>query len=476
MARWNSCNLLHLAPDAKRLWQFDVKGSRIALSREHRVSHAEPFAPKGIAKSWATLWQPRLNIAWLPSDSVFLRVIELPASNFEETLAMVELQLEKLSPLPLAQVVWTLHVVDTHQSKARADGSMENLQSVVVIAERSDVEEFLGRLEKEGYLADRLEVPMLDQLEAVSKADNGPAQASGTACSAWFFPVLLGGQNAALTAWWSGGALRNLSFVTLPAAGDRAKELKSQIAHITWAGELEGWLQEAPKWHLVADPVNATEWEGVLRAALEEPVEISAPLAPAELATRTAKRATAAEPSNLLPPEFSTRYRQQFVDRLWLRGLAYAGMAYLVLLLVYFSAVYVLGNRTTGVEAQVNALGNSYTNAMHLKAQLNILQERQQLKFAALNCWKWVAEELPQSVRLQRFSFTDGRHLTLSGTAPQSDVNTLFDFNTALKQKKVNGKYVFDQNSGDTVNPRQSGAVESWNFSLNLLRAERRSK
>ncbi|HZI33183.1 MAG TPA: hypothetical protein VFF11_12645, partial [Candidatus Binatia bacterium] len=99
MARWNSCNILHLAPDAKRLWQFDAKGGGFVLGREQRVSHAEPFPAKGVAKSWASLWQPKLNIAWLPADAVFLRVVELPASNFEETQAMVELQMEKLSPI-----------------------------------------------------------------------------------------------------------------------------------------------------------------------------------------------------------------------------------------------------------------------------------------------------------------------------------------------------------------------------------------
>ncbi len=121
------------------------------------------------------------------------------------------------------------------------------------------VEEFLGRLERDGFLADRLEAPMLDQLEAVPPTEDG----------AWLFPLSLGGQNAALVAWWFGGALRNLSFVTLPAAGDRAKELKDQLAHLAMAGELEGWLTAPPKWHLVADPVNATEWESILRGAIE---------------------------------------------------------------------------------------------------------------------------------------------------------------------------------------------------------------
>ena len=111
MARWNNCNILQLAPDAKRLWRFDAKGGGFVLGREQRISHTETLPAGSVAKSWATLWQPRLNVAWLPPESVFLRVVELPKSNFDETFSMVELQLEKLSPLPVAQTVWTMHIL-----------------------------------------------------------------------------------------------------------------------------------------------------------------------------------------------------------------------------------------------------------------------------------------------------------------------------------------------------------------------------
>ena len=463
MARWNSCNILHVAPDAKRVWSFDAKGGGFALDREQRVPHAEKLPAKGIAKQWSSLWQPKLNVAWLPAETVFLRVVELPASNFEETMAMVELQLEKFSPLPVTQVVWTMHVFGTHTAPAKGDAAPESLQTViVVIAERRAVEEFLGKLEREGFLADRLETPMLDQLEAVATNDDG----------AWLFPFSLGGQVAALVAVRSGGALRNLSFVTLPPAGDRAQELKDQLAHLAWAGELEGWLTASLKWHLVADPVNATEWETVLRAALNEPVPIVAPPAPAELAARTAKRAAAAGKSNLLPEEFTVRYHQQFVDRLWLRGLAYAGVAYAFCLVIYFCATAVLGFQTEKVEKRVAASSAAYTNALQLKAVYGVLKERQQLKYAALDCWQWVAEELPLTITLQRFSFGDGQRVSLGGTAPQEQVNTLFDFNTALKKKKINDQFVFDQQKGDTVSPRFSGNVGTWSFSLELVHAE----
>jgi hypothetical protein len=467
MARWKTCNLLNVAPDAKRLWQFDAKGGGFVLRGEQRVPHTETLPGKWILKSWSSLVAPKLNVAWLPPESVFLRVVELPASNYEETLAMVELQLEKISPVPATQMVWTMQVFGTHQSVAKADGTTESLQTViVVIAERSAVEEFVGKLEKESFLADRLETPLLDQLEIVAASEDNAA------ASAWLFPFSAAGQNAALVAIWSGGVLRNLSLVTLPVAGERARELKEQLAHVVWAGEIEGWLGGPLKWHLVADPVNATEWEQVLRTGLNEPVEIVAPPAWPELASRTAKRAAAAGQSNLLPAEFLARYHQSFVDRLWLRGLFYAGAAYAVFLVIFFCATTILNYRVVKVEAAAAKYGGAYTNSLQLKAMYNVLKERQQLKYAALDCWQWVAEELPQGITLQRFSFTDGQHVSLSGTAPSDMVDTLFTFNTALKKKRVNDQFVFDQQAGDTVNPRLSGNQETWNFSLLLTHSE----
>src|SRR5450432_406591 len=270
MSRWHSCNILQTAPDANRLWQFDAKGGGFALNRETSSPPGQPLPSKYVAKSWTSLWQPRLNVAWLPPENVFLRVIELPKSSFGETLAMVELPLEKLSPIPIAQIVWTLQLLP--------QSPVENIQTViVVIVERKVVEGFLGKLETQGYLADRLEVPMLDQLAATSATEDG----------AWIYPALLNGQNAALVAWWFGGALRHLSFVVLATGGDRAKNLSEQLGQLIWAGELEGWVTAQPNWHLVAEGAIAGEWETFLRDGLGEPVMVTPPVLFQELAAHT---------------------------------------------------------------------------------------------------------------------------------------------------------------------------------------------
>ena len=451
MARWQFCNVLHVGPDACRLWQFDAKTAGCTLNREQTGAVGEPLPFSLVAKSWRSLWQPRLNVAWLPPENVFLRVIELPKSNFTETLAMVELQLEKLSPLPVTQIVWMIHVLPEKTAE---------LQTViVVIAARHAVEEFLGKLEGQGYLADRLEVPMLDELEATSITEDG----------AWIYPAAFVGQNVALVAWWFGGTLRNLSFVVLSPAGDRAKNLKDQLAQLTWAGELEGWLTAAPVWHLVAAGEVASEWEGILLASLGEPVRATAPLPLADLAARTARRSTQSDGhSTLLPPEFSTRYQQQFVDRLWLRGLAATGVLYAFGVAIYFCATMVLGYQANRLAQQVRALNTDYKNALQLKARYEVLKQRQDLKYAALDCWKIVAEHLPAGLTLQRMSFADGQQLSLNGTVSQDELTQITEhFYDAVRKAQENGQPMFDDSETPTFHSQGNNSV-SWQFSLKL--------
>ena len=456
MARFHSCNVLHVGPDQRRVWQFDARNAAFALNREEAAANGQPLPVALVTKNWRSLWQRKLNVAWLPSESVFLRVAHLPKSSFEETRAMVELQLEKLSPIPVTQVVWSLHVMPQ---------GLDNLQTVVVVlAERKVVEEFLGKLEGQGYLADSLELPVLDQLRATKPDED----------AAWIYPAAGGQKNSALVAWWCGGALRNINLIALPDTGDRVASLKAQLGQITWAGELEGWLTGNPSWHLVANDASAAEWETALRQAIDTPVQLSAPLRPVELAALTARRATdVAAQANLLPKEYEKRYQQQFVDRLWLRGLGAVVGLYVAGVIIYGLALLVLSLQTQSVEKKVAGLSNDYTNAMQLEARSEVLKDRQALKFAALDCWRAVADAMPNELTLDGLGFSDGRKLTLNGNAPAGQDRAILDFNDQLRKTKVGDQLLFDPKKAEP--PRYSagpGGGLTWNFSLELLRVE----
>ncbi|HEY1789471.1 MAG TPA: hypothetical protein VGJ73_15040 [Verrucomicrobiae bacterium] len=453
MPRWNLCNIFHAAFDSSRLWQFDAKGFK--LHREARLAGELPIPSALVAKSWNAFWQPKLNVAWLPAGTVFLRVVELPKGPFDETVAMAELQLEKLSPLPVAQIVWTIHVLP------QTAGEVQTV--IVVMAARNAVEEFLGHLEGKGFLPDRLETPMLDQLEAMSGLGDG----------GWIWAGATADPRSALVAWWDAGVLRGVNFILLTATGDRAVNLKNQLAQLVWHGELEGWLTAKPQWHLVAEGVAAAEWEALLRNALDEPVQVTPPLGAAELAARTARRVGQSSHTAvaLLPPEASTRYREQFRDRLWLHGLYAAGALYLVFVAFYFGMTELRGMQYDKVQGQVAVLTGSYNNAMQLQAQYAVLQQRENLKFAALDCWKVVADNLPEGVTLERFGFGSGQTVSLVGTAPQDQIQGLDDFGSALqKAKRPDGQLMFK--TGEPMGYHIYRNMVSWSLNLQLLQED----
>jgi len=298
--------------------------------------------------------------------------------------------------------------------------------------------------------------------------------APATADGAWIYAGARG-KDAALVAWRSKGALRNLCLMVLPPEGDRAKSLKDQLAQLCWAGEMEGWLTEPPTWHLVADPVNAAEWEKLLREALNEPVRVVEPPPVAELAARTARRAAAAPGAALLPAEFSARHHQQFVDRLWLRGLVTTGILYAIGVVIYFGATKVLNYKTVAVEQQAAQLGDSYTNVLQLKARYAVLTQRQQLKYAALDCWKMVAEQMPAGLSLQRSSFADGQKLTLNGVCSPDQISQILGqgkFYDAVRKAKLNGQDMFEPTVPEPLVYNQSGNQDNWHFTLQLKHSE----
>jgi hypothetical protein len=97
-----------------------------------------------------------------------------------------------------------------------------------------------------------------------------------------------------------------------------------------------------------------------------------------------------------------------------------------------------------------------------------VLKERQDLKYAALDCWRLVADKLPEGISLQRFSFGDGHKLTLSGTVTPEQITPITDFYDVLRKAQLNGQPMFLATGGEPIVYHQNGSQVSWNFSLEL--------
>lgn len=457
-ARPHACNVLNAAEDQAQLWQFNLGTGHAELAAEQIGRFDAPLPPRLVTKTWRSLFQPKLNIAWLPPEHVFLRVIQLPTTEASEIPAMLELQLEKLSPLPVAQIVWSYELVTRPAEAASGQQTV-----IVIIASRAVVEEFLGKLDAQGYMADRLDLPFLHELLTTRIEGDG----------VWVFVSPAGQRRFCLMAWWYGGVLQSLNLLHVTEGENWGAVIRDKISQIAWAGEIEGWLTTPPRYTLVADAATAAEWVGILRETSDETVREIVPLKNAELAALTAERAASGGSRvNLLPAEHAARYKQQFIDRLWMRGLGALVLIYLAGVLVYFAALQVARYRGGQVSQELAAISGSFTNALKLKARIQVLQEQSNLRFAALDCWKAVTETLPAELTLTSVTFQRGKTLTLTGTAPEASQVT--DYMEALNRATTGNATLFSRVNlrNSQSRPGPQGQQTVWNIECELQRQE----
>jgi hypothetical protein len=203
-------------------------------------------------------------------------------------------------------------------------------------------------------------------------------------------------------------------------------------------------------------------------------VDIHPPLSQDDLARFSGRRVAKGEESaNLVPPEFAVRYHQQFIDRLWMRGLGAVVALYCVGFLIYFVALQVFGFRQGAIEKQVKSLSVPYTNVLQLKERVQILQDQVNLKYAALDCWKAASELLPEGFTLTWMFFVKGNTLELHGTAPAEQDSKVTDYNEGLRGVMRKGQPLFSNVSAPrtTARPGSQGML-TWNFTADLNRSE----
>jgi len=450
---WQWCNVVREGEAERHLWQFRPRGTACQLIREHSAVGAERLPAKVGGKDFQTLFQPKLNIAWLPPGEVFLSVVVLPTSDPAELKDMLELQLEKLSPLPAAQTAWTFLPLPG------GDGNQSRV--LLVVVPRHAIAAFLGRLEAEGYLADRLDLSQIDELLTCLAGGDG----------VWVLPRRIRDRLFAVIAWVIDGKAHHVGLTLLPETNWQ-EVIKTQFAQVVWAGELDGWLHQQPAARLVAEPGLAAEFEPVLRELTGQPVEQVEPLAEPELARLTADRSRQEQLVPLLPPDVAARYRQTFVDRIWMRSLGAVVLLYLFGVLGYFAGIEWARQQQDAAKASYQSVARRYTNTVELAQRVKILQNQMSLKYAALDTFKAVAEKLPEGMALTSFSFQRGTKVLLFGTAPQNEPAKITAFVGSLQSAEADGRRLFSAITSPTIRVDPANAQTRWSFDCVLANPE----
>ncbi|MFM7103161.1 MAG: hypothetical protein ACKO3N_18590 [Verrucomicrobiota bacterium] len=449
-----ACLVLSAAAEGVRLWTFGASRQRPEPAPPQLFPAGRPLPASLVEKAWPQLMQPRLQVAWLPADAVCLQLVQLPAGDPAELPAMVELQLDKISPLPAAQVCWTTLTLPN---------PTPGQQTVVVtLAPREAVDRQLEALEALGYRADRLEVPLVRELETLPEGDG-----------LWLRVARSGPHWLSLVAWRTGGVVQEVAVWRFEGEPEAvASALVAQLTQAAWAAEASGWLAGVPAVWLRAEAAHGDLLEPALSGWSGRPVQREEPPGEDALAARSAEFQRTRADDALLPAEVGLRYRQDFIDRLWTRGLGGLGLAYLVFVLGFLAWLNWRQGQLDDLRVEVRGMGQNYTNTLALRAQVQVLEEQVNLRYAALDCWKATVEKLPVSLTLTTLTFGNGRTLTLQGTAAPDAQTEVTSFNTELQGVQANGQRLFA-----AVEPAKfevRGNVGIWTLKAELQRTEGR--
>ena len=443
-----ACHLVEAAPDRTQLWSFSFRGGRPVPAPGREVAPDAKLPPGFTTRGWRQLVSPSVNVGLLPSEEVFIRVVQLPTDDPAEVPSMLEWQIEKLSPVPPAQVVWSYELFPS------ADANSTTV--IVLMAERRAVEKVLGRLEEQGFQADRLVLPQLSRLRAMDFPGDGT----------WVIPDADTNAASCLVVWYYDGALRHVATVPLDEGGDWADTLPRELRHQAWSAEVEGWLKVDPVFHILTTSDHGDRW-ALVAEKLGNCRTVSEGLAGADvLAVRIAAEASDGRVANLMLDDVAARYRQRFLDGLWVKAVGAIIVLYLVGVAAYFGAVEYAKYQRDGFVTEMESLGGAYTNALQVKAQIEVLEKQERLKFAALDSWMSVVQALPTELYFRQIRFDSGRTLTISGGAPARSASQVTGYKEALERIFVDERPLFA--SVREANRAQVRGELSWNFECEL--------
>ena len=114
-----------------RIQQFECVGVEFKAPRSQDCPIHKKPKEDWTSKDYRNLFRKKINVSWASIEDVFMKVIHLPGESPEELRMMVELQLEKISPVPLAQLVWDIQVLPNPVLLPVPDADPEHPEEVV---------------------------------------------------------------------------------------------------------------------------------------------------------------------------------------------------------------------------------------------------------------------------------------------------------------------------------------------------------
>lgn len=354
-------------------------------------------------------------IAGLPSTNVLTHVFNLPSTDTDEIAGMVELQLDKISPYPLQQLVASYEIL--------AQGETHTL--VLVAGVRREIVEQLGaQLNTIGLTLNSLDLELLCRWQQLLM-ENRIAAEGGEA----IFIIEKGTTGLIIAV--NG---EPLLFRTLPSSHS-AEELLSELDYSLTTLEQEFDLQGVERIDLWSDDpqpeLSETLEKQVHLCSSQNSLSELPPLSEA-LARRYHNRGQ--HQLELIPPEWIEVARNKTQIRKLYKFGAILLASWLSLVLLFSIAYGIHKHQVSKLRTTADELTAPAQAVKESSRKVNTLLNYTDQDHSALEALREISALLPNGIDLSAFSYKKGRALTLRGAADSSDA--VYKFFDTLAQSK----------------------------------------
>jgi len=438
---------------------FDEAAAQWAVLRENRgetevqgrgqvvfdEEHPMPGALDGIVEG-------ALVIA-VPARFLLLRIMDLPTVEPAECRGMVELQVGKISPFPVEDLVIAHEILEAGDSTTRM---------LIASVEKSRIDELGAPLIGAGLVPEAVDIDIMADWYALGAAKE---PRDGRVIHL----VARGGQTG-LLAVQDG---KPLILRALPPREERTEE--EQVASL--AEEVDYTLTSlesewGPTDTLVR--IHGTQAEAgmasPLEAALGIPVQwasLDALMDRGEALVR--RRMEGAACLNLRPDAWRELTEMKRVKRRLVKASIAAAAIWLVTVASLTGYLKWEESSASRVEREAAALQGPAMQVSEIKEKVENLEHYGDRMYSALECLREISVLLPPSLELQAFNFRKDREINLRGVAESARAEPVYDFFEALEQSD---RFVGVHGQQVTTTRTQGGQVATFRLTLRLPERE----
>ena len=361
----------------------------------------------------------------LPAQQVLLRVVDLPTPDPAELEGMIELQVDKLSPFPVENLIVSYERLEVTESATRV---------LIAAVQRQRAEELGDVFHDLGTELWRIDVDVLGWWRLLK--DEAGGESRGVQVTVLALP------DDTLLVVSQDGIPMLLRFLGDPDETGRAEYLEAVAEEINYtltSVEAEsGSDLGAADDRLARSAGRVRPGRAPVASAGRRRGARPWPLSPLSvgLARRAADEAEGTV--NLAPPEWqSTRE-----SRKWRKNLIIASSvllsAWLVLVVAFLAT---LGSRKAGLarlQGQAEALAAPAAEVKQIQEKITFLEQYKDRSRSGLEVLRAVTLSLPANVELTAFIYKKGSKLTLRGEADQE--KSAFDFYQNLQDDPLMGE------------------------------------